>query len=366
MTDGAILVTGADGYLGRLLVRHLLATDDRPLLLWVRAGSAAEAGARCAAALGPAAVADPRVRCTGGDLTGPDPFGGVDPRGVGGIVHLAAATSFTVGAEAARLTNVHGTARALDLARRCPRLDGFCLASTLYASGLDAGLIPEAPLAAPAAFANHYESSKWRAERLALDAAADVRVSVVRIATVLADDSSGRPGQFNAVHNTLGLLLHGLLTMVPGEPGTPIHLTTGRQAARALAAALAHGDGVYHLGAADPVLTLGEALDLAVDRFGADATFRDRRTRTPRFIDLETFSMVTRAAAGISGSVLGQAMGSLLPFAPQLFVTKQIAGRRLAALVPNLEKLDLPQLFATTCDAIRSRRDHRAPTAVAV
>ncbi len=363
MSDGAVLITGADGYLGRLLVRHLLATDDRPLLLWVRAASAAQARARCAAALGPAVTADPRVRCTGGDLTESEPFSGVDPRTVTHIVHLAAVTAFTVSEQAARSNNVDGTGRALALARRCPRLSGFCLASTLYVSGLRAGLIPEAAITGPLDFANHYESSKWAAERLAL-AATDLRVSIVRVATVLADDETGRTGQFNAVHNTLNLLRHGLLTMMPGEPGTPVHLTTGRQAAQVLAAASTRGAGVYHLaGGSNRVLSLGAALDIAVECFGADRA--QRGPRPPRFIDLRTFSMLTGAAAGMSGSVLGAAMGSLLPFAPQLFVAKQIADDRLRALVPDLPPTDLPALFAATCAALHERRDHRAHATVA-
>ena len=349
MSDGALLITGADGYLGRLLVWHELATTDRPLVLWVRAGSDGEAARRCAAAYGSAVLSNRRIRCTGGDLRDPEPFAGVVPGQISAIAHLAAVTAFTVDALTATRVNLDGTAKVLAFARRARALTRVCLASTLYASGLRSGAVPERAITERPTFANEYERSKWEAERLALGDP-DLPVTVVRTATVLADDCSGRTGQRNAVHHTLALLRHGLLSLMPGDPVTPVYLTTGEIAVRAIAAAVDRGSGVYQVAdRASESLTLGRALDVAFECFTADERFLRRRTRRPLFADLRTFQMLAGATRSLGGSVLGQAVGSLEPFAAQLYVTKQVDNDRYRALVGAAEPLDAESLFAATC-----------------
>jgi nucleoside-diphosphate-sugar epimerase len=359
MNDGQILVTGADGYLGRLLVQHLLETTDRRMLLWVRSSTKAEAVAKCAATFGEA-IHQGRITCAGGDLRGDLPFNGIDPGEISGIVHLAAATAFTVDPDTATGVNVAGTAKLLELARRCSRLESLCLASTLYVSGLSSGEIPETAITERPAFANEYERSKWEAERLAL-AVPDLPLSIVRIATVLADDESGICGQRNAVHNTLQMLFHGLLSMIPGDPNTPIYLSTGEFAAAAIGAALLGGHGVYNAAeiAADS-LTLGVAIDVAYRSFSEAKPFLRRRIRRPRYVDLATFELLANAAGGLGGSVLGQALGSVLPFAPQLYAPKLVANKRLLELLPGHEPVDGVALLAATCGYLASGGDRNA------
>ena len=57
------------------------------------------------------------------------------------IIHGAANTSFTAPLETLRETNVHGTARMLAFAARCPRLQRFIHLSTTCVSGTTAGFI---------------------------------------------------------------------------------------------------------------------------------------------------------------------------------------------------------------------------------
>lgn len=357
MPEARTLITGADGYLGRLLVEDLLATSDGPLLLWVRADDQVHARGKCGNALGPGVLADPRVRCTGGDLRSTDPFAGVRPGEVDRIVHLAAVTAFTVDADTASAVNVRGTARLLDFARR-RQVDSVCLASTLYVSGLRGGVVEEDFISARPHFANEYERSKWAAEALAA-AASDLPLSVVRIATVLADDASGVAGQHNAVHNTLRLLFYGLLSMMPGLAETPIHLTTAELAVAGLRAASGSGRGVYHA-VGSGRLTLGQALDIAFETYARDERFARRQIRRPQFVDLDTFRLLGAAAGGVGLSALGQALGSVLPFAPQLYVDKGIAGERFDKLVPDRAALDPAALLAATCRELVGERSSHA------
>ncbi len=358
-----LLVTGADGYVGRLLVRHLLAAGDDDLLLWTRARDTASALDRLGGTVTSRELASGRVRLAGGDLRDPDPFARVDPAALSGIVHLAAVTSFAVSAVDADAVNRAGTGRVLELAGRCTRLRSLVLASTVYASGLRTGAVEEAPLDSAAGFANEYERSKWRAEQLTLGAGLDVPVAVLRLSTVAADDSSGMAGTHNAVHNTLALLRHGLLSLMPGDPATPLYLVTGDLVASALQAAVrTRASGFVHVAhRAQDSLTLGEAVRVALEVFSADPGFRARGVRPPRFADLTAFGLLAEGVGSFGGGVLGQALGSLLPFARQLYVPKQVGNDALRRLLPGYRPDDAAAVFAATCEALLRREGSRVP-----
>ncbi len=336
MTD-AVLVTGAGGYLGRLLVDELLERSDRPVWLWLHAADA-DALARRArlveATLGPRAVG--RVRILGGDLTSAEPFAQVAGAGIGAIIHAAAITRFNVDAPAAAAVNVAGTAKLIAFARLCPRLGALTYASTLYASGLSEGDVAEAPLA-DAGFANHYEASKWAAEN-ALFGARDLPVRVLRLPTLVVDDEDGGIGQHNAFHNTLRLLRAGLLALMPGEAETPLYLGAGRFAARAAVRLTLDrtATGVYHVvHGASEALTLGALLARAFQHFACDPVFRARRLLPPPLCDRATFADVAGALGAVGGPLLVAALASLTPFAPQLYAAKRFDNRRLRAALPD-------------------------------
>jgi nucleoside-diphosphate-sugar epimerase len=359
-----LLVTGADGHVGRLLVRHYLDATDRALLLWTRARDPRSALARMAGAVAPADLATGRVRLAGGDLRQVNPFASVDPDEVGAVVHLAAATSFNVGAAEADAVNREGTARVLALARRCPRLRSVCLAGTVYASGLRSGDVRESAWDRPHGFANEYERSKWEAETVALAAPPDVPLSIVRLATVVADDASGATSVHNAVHNTLNLLRHGLLSLMPGDADNPVYLITGALAVQALAAAVnTSADGFFHAAhRAEDSLTLGAALEVAFEVFAADESFTGRRISRPRFADLTSFELLAEGAGFFGGGILGEALASLLPFSRQLYVAKQVENDRLRRLLPGYRAEDPGELLRATCTALlRPREVARVP-----
>jgi nucleoside-diphosphate-sugar epimerase len=329
----AVLITGADGYLGALITRLYARQSAREVIAWLHAAGKAEfeaKRARLAARLGGDAA---RVRFTYGELRTARPFLLVDPAEVGLIVHAAAITRFNVSEELAAAVNVEGTVRLLQFAERCPRLEAIGVLSSIYASGLQEGVIEVVPFASAPEFANYYERSKWRSEQ-ALAAYDNLPWRLFRIATVIADDESGRVAKHNAVHNTLRLLYRGLLSLVPGSPTTPLYFVTGDFVAGNVCELMARGAdrAVYHLSPAQKAsLTLDELLATAWETFERSPDFARRGLLYPSYVPYTSFERLAQGVSGFGGRVLADAIASVLPFAPQLYISKSVCNRKLVA-----------------------------------
>lgn len=328
----AILVTGADGYVGSRVAVRLLRDDTRPLMLWMRAADEIEFEKKkqgLQTLLG--GSHDHRVRYLWGDLRSQSPFAGVDTLQVGTILHTAAVIRFNVEEEIADNVNVEGTKKALAFAEACPGLKNFCYLSTVYASGDVPGSIAEVPFP-NARFVNHYERSKNAAEAQVM--ASPLPWQVARLATVIADDASGKVTQQNAFHNTLRLLYNGLMSLIPGEEDTPLYFVTGDFAADALTHLVRQGHKhlISHIvHTKEESATLGDLLNLVFDVFGENEDFKRRRILRPMFANQESFDVMAKAMQGLSRGVLSDALGSITPFAAQLYVKKDMKNDSLRA-----------------------------------
>ncbi|UGY91465.1 SDR family oxidoreductase [Streptomyces gobiensis] len=361
---GTTVITGADGYLGRRLAAALVQQSDDDLILAVRAGSGAELTgkrARLAREVGPGT--DRRVRYVAADLRHSDPLADIDTGKVTRIVHTAAVTRFNVEPDIARSVNVEGAARLGAFAARCDNLQRLAVLSTLYAAGQHQGDIKEEPLD-DAGFVNHYEWSKWEAENRLLSAAGELPVSVFRLATLVADDDSGRVTQYNAFHNTLRLYYYGLLSLLPGDRATPLALATASFTTAAISRLLAPevAPGVYHVcpGPADTA-TLGEIIDTAFSVFERDERFRRRGLLRPIRCDRESFEDLVSAADLLRAGVLHQSMASLSPFAAQLYLPKTFRNEALRAAWPGYAAPDPIALAEATCTRLIESRWGRRP-----
>ena len=325
----AVLITGAGGYLGRLLARRYREAGEEVL----EHGRAS------------------------GDLAGPDPFADVDDRQRGrvtAIVHAAAVTRFDVARHVAGAVNVEGTAKVVDLARSCRRLESLGILSTIYSTGLRAGPICEQLYGDGAGFANDYEWSKWAAEQVvAGEAGSGLPWRVLRVATVVADDDTGAVTQHNAFHETLKLWFHGLLPLVPGDAATPLYLVTGSFVADAVLAVMDDpgAEGVYHLAHAPAdSLALGQVLDVVAEAFEAVERFRRRGVLRPLLGDEETFHLLARGVSTFGGGLVRQSLRSVVPFARQLFVPKLVGNDRLRGVLgARYAAPDPAELVRRTC-----------------
>jgi nucleoside-diphosphate-sugar epimerase len=347
----AVLITGADGYLGRRIARKLLDTTDESVLLGVRAASQSELQRKIGPLLDELAVFGARVRWFPLDLTS-DAESALPRAEITRIVHSAAVTAFNVEQEKAQAVNVEGTRRVLELATRCPKLERVAVLGTVYASGLRSGPVNEDWFDDSAGFANHYEASKQRAEHLLRDAYRDLPWQLYRVATVLADNQSGDVVQFNVVHKVWRLLYWGLLPLVPGTETVPLYLVTGDFVTESICELMRHGADrkIYHVcHGREDAISLGQWVDLAHRLFLVDDAFRKRRILKPLFVDETAFYRMADNASMFSQDTLRHAVQLVRPFAKQMFIDKSITNDHLRADLSSYRTPDIQGLLGTTC-----------------
>ena len=176
MSRGAILLTGATGFLGMEVLARLLEHDDREVLALVRApddqGAPRSASTACWHRLwrdrGPPAYRE-RVRAVPADLTRPGL--GLSSAGramladrAGTVLHCAASISFDLPLDEARRINVEGTREVIGFAREA-RERGLARAlrarlDRVRQSAVIRGLFRERQLDVGQAFRNTYEQTK--------------------------------------------------------------------------------------------------------------------------------------------------------------------------------------------------------------
>jgi thioester reductase-like protein len=280
-----ILLTGATGTVGRELVARMLAVPDTQVVCLVRARDDAEAGRRLVDALAdrPGDPFDPaqrqRVRAIAGDLTRkrlglPEREWGRLASEVTRIVHGAASVTWNLPLDESRAVNVGGTERMLELARegrRRGRLAKFDYLGTCMVAGRRTGLIGEDDLDDRHGFHNTYEQTKFEAETLVRRHAADVAASIFRLAMVVGDSRTGYTSTFNVMYWPLKMMARGRVLAAPGSRDgvlDMVPLDFVGESIEALSADTSQRGKAFHIAAGPVACTVGDVLDLAVERFG--------------------------------------------------------------------------------------------------
>lgn len=368
--SGLVLVTGATGLLGSMVVRQWAQRVDAPkrIAVLVREPARWQATSR---RLG---LADNAVIPIAGDVT----HEGLGltrathewlAREMTAIVHLAADTTFSRPLEQARLVNRDGTAHLLALAAECPRLERFAFVSTAFVAGRRTGFISETPEGASipsVGWVNAYEQSKAEAEALVRAARRDW--VIVRSSTVACDDVTGAVTQHNAVHQALRLFHGGLAAMIPGVTESMLDVVPADYVADGVARlALRAGiDGeVVQLCAGAGAMPLDEVLDECRARWSRDVAWRRRGIALPSLADLPTWELFASTVEETASPRLRRITRALAHFLPQLALPKRFdtarADRLLGAAAPPVR-----DFWRATIDHLASAGWNGVPALVEV
>ncbi|WP_255027258.1 SDR family oxidoreductase [Rhodococcus sp. GA1] len=235
-TNGATVVFGATGFIGRGLLRELLTgPDDGRIVAVVRS---AESGARLRERLAGDGVPIDRLSV---HLFDPDAAEiSLEPAvpEVRDVHNLAAAFAFGMTPQAARAVNVV-------LAEKITRFAAASGARRLiHVSGYRVGAHPTMPVPWPPRHRRRiygrlgaYEASKIEADAVvrALAAALNVPLTVVNPGTVIGDSRTGEADQYLGLAELVLQLSRGQLRAVPGSRGTVVPVVTVDHLARFLA-----------------------------------------------------------------------------------------------------------------------------------
>ncbi|MDB5038123.1 MAG: hypothetical protein JWQ35_1651 [Bacteriovoracaceae bacterium] len=322
-----ILISGADGYLGFRLAQKYLAETTDDLMLWVRARSQEEFDRKRFEMSRKLPKSGRRIHFTSGVLTEGEPFSDVSPRSIKKIIHAAEINRFDVSEVDANEVNLKGSQKLFTFARLCSNLETLAYVSTLYTSGLKAGVIEELPFDSQSGFSNHYERSKWEAENSLISEFNDLPWQIHRVSTVISDDDSGGVTHYHAIHHTLKLFYYGLLPSMPGEKTTPLYFVTGQFATQAIFNLIKNGENHKFFNIAHQAsdsLSLEEFIHLGFEVFEKHPDFKSRKVSNPLFVDYEAFKRLFEVVQGMGGEVMSQALATIMPIAKQLFVNKKV------------------------------------------
>ncbi len=368
---GAVLLTGATGFVAMELLARYLERSDRDVFTLVRARDDAAARERIDEVLanlfgsrGAKRYAD-RVHAVAGELT--EPGLGLDERRaqemaceVTTVVHSAASVSFTLPLEEARAINLEGTRRMVEfaqMAQDCGGLERYGHVSTAYVAGTFDGSFAERDLDVGQEFNNSYEQSKFEAEQL-VRSRPELPSTIMRPSIIVGDSRSGWTSAFNVLYWPLRAFARGLFEAVPAVASAPVDVVPVDYVADGIYEIVEHSGGIgetYHLTAGVQASTIAEISQLASRYFSRPAprvlspdefeaqlgdsndgtTIEGGQAYFPYFsIKTEFDDVATRARlepAGIKVSPLGDYMDRLLDFA-----TRSRWGKRPIARVEAL------------------------------
>jgi thioester reductase-like protein len=280
---GAVLITGATGFVGMEVLARYVERSDRRIFALVRAPDDEAARERIDGVMADlfgsrAKRYSDRVRAVAGELTAPGlGLGQRRSRAladeVSTIVHSAASVSFALPLDEAREINLEGTRRMLEFAElaaeRGDGLERYGHVSTAYVAGTHDGHFAEADLDVGQDFNNSYEQSKFEAEKLVREHP-NLPVTVMRPSIVVGDQRNGWTSAFNVLYWPLRAFARGLFEAVPAVSSAPVDVVSVDYVADGIYE-LCEGPGgigeTYHLTAGASASTIGEIAQMASGYF---------------------------------------------------------------------------------------------------
>jgi long-chain acyl-CoA synthetase len=264
---GAVLLSGATGFVGREILSRFLERDDGNVVYaLVRADNDDDAAGRL--------PAHDRLTAVAGDIE-QENLGLSDEkreqlsREVTTVLHCAASVSFDLPLEESRSVNVGGTRRMLEFARACNRLERFSYVSTAYVAGEPDRLFREDDLVVGQRFRNPYERSKFEAEVALRSEGADLPLQILRPSIVVGDSTTGRTSSFNVLYGPLRAFARGKIPAIPARRDAPVDIVPVDYVADRVHELATQGpNGTFHLVAGRNATTVGRLLEMSSDQLG--------------------------------------------------------------------------------------------------
>jgi thioester reductase-like protein len=278
---GAVLITGATGFVGMEVLVRYLERSDRRIFALVRAPSDRQARARMRRTLECLFGTDHpharRVVAVRGDVTH---YGlGIGRRRpeiaeqVEEIVHVAGTVAFDLPPARSLAVNADGTREVLELGRLCQAHGGlrrFSHVSTAYVAGDHRGRFDEDDLNVGQAFRNPYEQSKFEAECLVWAWRDRLPITILRPSIVVGERATGWTASFNVLYWPLRAFARGAYSALPARADAPVDVVPVdyvADAIHALAQAPEGEDAAFHLTAGPDATSVGELVRLASEYF---------------------------------------------------------------------------------------------------
>ncbi|MCA1031243.1 SDR family oxidoreductase [Bacillus timonensis] len=122
------------------------------------------------------------------------------------VLHLAAIYDLAVPREIAYKVNVEGTKNVNSLILSLPSLKRYIYFSTAYVAGNRTGTLYENELVMPQSFKNHYEQTKYEAEKLVREIAETIPTTIIRPGIVKGHSKTGETNKFDGPYFMLNFL----------------------------------------------------------------------------------------------------------------------------------------------------------------
>ena len=197
----AVLMTGFPGFLGSALLPGILAKREGSVVMCVvQARHMDEAKAKLAAIQAAHPDTVDRVHLVEGDITkrGLGLSDSVPVDDVNEVWHLAAVYDLAVPEDIAKQVNIVGTENVLQFCQARSNFRRLQYVSTCYVSGAYDGEFSEDMLEEGQEFQNHYEETKYEAERLVRAAMDDgLPATIYRPGIVVGDSRTGETQKYD-------------------------------------------------------------------------------------------------------------------------------------------------------------------------
>src|SRR3954471_19386915 len=264
-----LFVTGFPGFIGKRLVRELLA-DSSTIKVACLVEPRMEDAARKAAAELPDGD---RVEILTGDITdrrlglSNDDYERLTAE-TKAVFHLAAIYNLAVPLELAQRVNVDGTGNIVEFCSACEKLERHNYVSTAYVAGTRKGVVYEHELVMGQWFKNHYESTKFQAEAWVRESMDKVPTAIYRPAIVVGDSQSGLTQKFDGPYFMLRAIGVSLQRNMPiakyGRSAAPFNVVPVDFVVNGLMAGSKDEQAIgqtFHLVDPDPISS-GDVFDL--------------------------------------------------------------------------------------------------------